>query len=96
METVNTGNGENAGTMENQGTAANSRPSPRRARRSIRKTNESITPAEASQILLSALTYCQQANLLVTGYNEGNALRLSIDGLNYDGGQILPVVTAKE
>ncbi|MDL1911534.1 hypothetical protein FBQ81_12730 [Chloroflexi bacterium CFX6] len=90
---ANTGNGENENTKERPVTAASLPTSPKRAKRSTRRTGESITPAEAGELLASALRYCQQAGLLVIGYNETNALRLSVDGLNYADGRICPVTT---
>jgi hypothetical protein len=62
-------------------------------KRNTKRTETPITKGEAAAILLSALTYCQRAGLSVTGYNEGTALRLSISGVNYDGGQIKPCDT---
>ncbi len=71
--------------------AVHSQPSQTTEKRSTSRIEQPTTPAEAGQILLSALDYCKKAGLAVTGYNEGNALRLSIDGLHYAAGEILPV-----
>lgn len=84
-------NGANENTAEKPATAANSLPSPKSAKRSTKKTKEPITPAEAAELLTSALSYCLEAGLPVVGYNEGTALRLSIDGLEYSNDKIQPV-----
>jgi hypothetical protein len=39
----------------------------------------------------SALNYCKEAGLMVTGYNEKNMLILCIDGLNIAGNHLMPV-----
>ena len=67
---------------------ANSTNSQTKGKRSTRKTARPITPAEAAQILASALSYCNQAGLTVTGYNDGASLKLSIEGVNYEGDKI--------
>lgn len=64
--------------------AGHSRLSRKSDKKSTFRTLQNVTPSEAAQILLSALNYCKKAGLSVTGYNEGTALRLSIDGIHYD------------
>ena len=79
-----TGDSGSAGGAAKSATAAHSRPSRKAGRNATFKTLQNVTPNEAAQILLSALNYCRKAGLSVTGYNEANALRLSIDGIHYD------------
>lgn len=67
---------------------ANSNNSQSKGKQNTRKTAKPITPVEAAQILASALSYCNQAGLTVTGYNDGTSLKLSIEGVNYEGDQI--------
>lgn len=81
---ASTGDSGSAGGAAKSATAAHSRPSRKAGRNATFKTLQNVTPNEAAQILLSALNYCRKAGLLVTGYNEANALRLSIDGIHYD------------
>lgn len=77
--------------------AANLKPYQPKGKRNTTKTEKPITPAEAGEILLSALNYCQKANLLVHGYNDGEILVLAIVGLSYADGRITPAnVTPKE
>jgi hypothetical protein len=84
----NTFSGENASTTGKPDTAESLSNSPSKEKRSTRRTKQSITPVEAAAILTSALNYCLQAGLPVIGYNEGTALILSIDGLQYSNEQI--------
>lgn len=65
-------------------TAGRSRPSRKSGKKNTFRTLQDVTPNEAAQILLSALNYCKKAGLPVTGYNEGTALRFSIEGIHYD------------
>lgn len=44
-----------------------------------------IQPAEAVQILQSALTYCLQAGIAVRRLNSGTDLILVVPGVNFDG-----------
>lgn len=60
-------------------------------KRNTTKTKLPTTPAEAGQILASALNYCKEAGLIVTGYNEKNMLMLCIEGLNIIEAQLIPV-----
>lgn len=79
--------------MENLNMVAPSTLSPAKGKRSTKKTEEPTTPAEAGELLLSALDYCKKAGLKVTGYNDDGALVLRVDGLEYSGLRILPAVT---
>jgi hypothetical protein len=62
---------------------AHSKPSGKPEKQSTKQTKQPITPAEAAQLLKSALSYCIESGLIVEGYNEGSRLILEIDGLNY-------------
>jgi hypothetical protein len=84
-------NGASASTVEKPVTAANSRISPKSEKQSTKKTKQPITPAEAAELLTSALSYCLESGLNVIGYNDGTSLRLSIDGLEYSNDRIQPV-----
>jgi len=70
--------------------------SKRRARRSTRSIETSITPAEAASLLTSALSYCEKAGLKITGYNENGNLRLSIAGVEYYNGRIRVITPTAE
>lgn len=87
----NTTSGENENTAVKPDTAVNSPRSAKSEKKSTKKTKEPITPAEAAELLTSALSYCLESGLNVIGYNEGTALRLSIDGLEYSNDRIQPV-----
>lgn len=87
----NTINGANVNTAEKPVMAESSLPSPKSAKRSTKKTREPITKDEAAELLTSALKYCQESGLIVSGYNEGATLVLSIDGLEYSNDRIQPV-----
>lgn len=81
-------NGENGNTAVKPDTAVNSLPSPKSGKPSTKKTKEPITKEEAAELLTSALSYCLESGLNVIGYNDGTALRLSIDGLEYRNDRI--------
>jgi hypothetical protein len=87
----NTFNGENANMAVKPVMAANSRPSRTSEKPRTKKTKQPITPAEALDLLTSALSYCLESGLNVIGYNEAGALRLSIEGLEYSNDRIQPV-----
>jgi hypothetical protein len=89
---ANTGNGENESSKVKPSTEEGSKTSQKTEKPSTRKTSKPITREEASELLTSALWYCQQAGLSIAGLNQGNILRLSIEGLNYDGSKISPVL----
>lgn len=78
------GDSGNASGAAKSAMAGHSRPSRKSGKKSTFRTLQGVTPNEAAQILQSALSYCKKAGLSVTGYNEGTALRLSIDGIHYD------------
>jgi hypothetical protein len=84
----NTISGESGNMAVKPVTAANFRPSPKTGKKNTRKTKEPITPAEAAELLTSALKYCQEAGLIVSGYNEGQTLVLFIDRLEYSNDRI--------
>lgn len=86
MENITSG--ASANTAEKPVTAENSQPSPRSGKRSTKKTKEPITQGEALELLTSALSYCLESGLSVIGYNEGNSLRLSIEGARYSNDRI--------
>jgi hypothetical protein len=71
--------------------AAHSKPSGKPEKQSTKQTKQPITPAEAAQLLKSALSYCIESGLIVEGYNEGSRLILEIDGLNYNNEDIVQV-----
>lgn len=79
----NIGDGENVRKTEKPNTAEPLQPSQTKEKRSTKKTKQRTTPAEAAELLTSALSYCLDAGLIVSGYNEGQTLILSIDGLEY-------------
>jgi hypothetical protein len=84
-------NGASANTVEKPVTAESSLNSPKNEKRNTKKTKPPITPAEAAELLTSALKYCQEAGMIVSGYNEGATLALYIDGLEYSNDRIQPV-----
>jgi hypothetical protein len=84
-------NGENVGMVEKPVTAEDSPSYPPSGKRHTKKTKEPITPAEAAELLTSALSYCLESGLKVIGYNDGMCLMLSIDGLEYSNDRIQPV-----
>jgi hypothetical protein len=71
--------------------AAHSKPSGKPEKQSTKQTKQPITPAEAAQLLKSALSYCIESGMIVEGYNEGSRLILEIDGLNYVNEDIIQV-----
>lgn len=84
-------NGEKERKTEKPATAESSVTSQTNEKRSTKKTKQPITPAEAAELLTSALKYCQESGLTVAGYNEGGELILFIKGLEYNGAVIQPV-----
>lgn len=84
----NTINGANESTTVKPSTAENSPHLPKTAKPNTKKTKEPITRAEAAELLTSALKYCQESGLIVSGYNEGATLALYIDGLEYSNDKI--------
>lgn len=79
----NTGDGENARKTGVPNTAEPSQPSQPNGKPSTKKIKQRTTPEEAAELLTSALSYCLEAGLIVSGYNEGQTLVLCIDGLQY-------------
>ena len=63
-------------------------------KRPTKKTKQPTTPAEAAQLLQSAIAYCNEAGLRVSGFNHENTLRFQVDGINYLNGEI--VVTSND
>lgn len=84
-------NGESASTTAKPVTEASLETSQPSGKKSTKKTKQPITPAEAAELLTSALKYCQESGLMVAGYNEGGELMLSISGLEYVGNVIQPI-----
>lgn len=84
----NTTNGANENTAAKPVTAESLSRSTKTGKTNTKKTKEPITPAEAAELLTSALSYCLESGLKVIGYNEGPALRLSIEGLEYRNDKI--------
>ena len=72
---------------------ANSNNSQQNVRRPTKKTKQPITPDVAAQLLQSAISYCNEAGLKVSGFNHGNAVRIQIEGLHYLDGSF--VVTSQ-
>ncbi|SRR5258706_2189366 len=81
-------NGAKESTAVKPVTAESSSNSPKDDKPNMKKTKEPITPAEAAELLTSALSYCLESGLKVIGYNDGAALRLSIEGLEYRNDKI--------
>lgn len=81
---VSIGDSGNESGAAKSAMAGHSRPSHKSGKKNTFRTLQSVTPNEAAQILQSALHYCLKAGMKVSGYNEGQALRLSIDGIHYD------------
>jgi hypothetical protein len=92
----NTINGENASTAAKPVTEASLETSQPSGKKNTKKTKQPITPAEAAELLTSALSYCLESGLMVVGYNEGTELRLSISGLEYRDSKIQPVTLTGE
>lgn len=74
--------------------AARSKPSEKPEKLSTKQTKPPTTPAEAAELLTSALGYCIEAGLIVEGYNEGTTLILEIDGLEYVVGEKIKVTSS--
>jgi hypothetical protein len=85
----NIGDGANERKTGVSSTAELSQPSQMTEKRRTKKTEKPTTPAEAAELLASALSYCLAAGLIVSGYNEGPTLILSIDGVQYADGKIV-------
>lgn len=81
-------NGENVDITVKPDTAESLPRSPKNVKTNTKKTKPPITPAEAAELLTSALSYCLESGLSVIGYNDGTALRLSIEGLEYSNDRI--------
>ena len=79
----NIGAGENEKRTGVSNTADLSRPSQPNEKRRTKSTKKPTTPDEAAALLTSALSYCLEAGLIVSGYNEGQNLALYIKGLQY-------------
>lgn len=86
MENIGAGEKERKTGVSN--TADPSQPSQTSEKRRTKSTKQPTTPDEAAALLTSALSYCLDAGLIVSGYNEGQSLVLSIDGVQYIGGKI--------
>jgi hypothetical protein len=84
----NIGDGESVRKTGVSNTAEPLPPSEKNEKRRTKQTKQSITPEEAAALLTSALNYCLEAGLIVSGYNEGPTLILSIDGVQYADGRI--------
>jgi broad specificity polyphosphatase/5'/3'-nucleotidase SurE len=84
----NIGDGANVRKTGASSTAELSQPSEKIEKRRTKSTKQPTTPAEATELLTSALGYCLEAGLIVSGYNEGQTLILSIDGVRYADGRI--------
>lgn len=68
---------------------ANSTVSPMNERPSTKRTRRIIMPADVVQILQSTIAYLNDCGLSVTGHNDGSALLLKVDGVNYENGKIV-------
>jgi hypothetical protein len=79
----NIGDGENVKRTGVPNTAEPSQPSRPTDKQRTKKTKPPTTREEAAELLTSALSYCLEAGLIVSGYNEGQTLILCIDGLQY-------------
>ncbi len=69
--------------------AEHSKPSRTKEKPSTKQIKQSITPAEAAELLTSALGYCDEAKLIIEGYNEGRDLILVVRGLQYVDGKVI-------
>jgi hypothetical protein len=88
---VCTGDGENARKKERSNMAARSKPSRSKGKPSTKKTKEPTTKREAAELLTSALSYCEEAELIVEGYNEGADLVLVIRSAQYIDGKVIAI-----
>ena len=88
----NIGDGANERKTGVPNTAEPSQPSQPTDKQHTKKTKPPTTREEAAELLTSALSYCLEAGLIVSGYNEGATLALYIDGLEYSNDKIQPVV----
>jgi hypothetical protein len=84
----NIGAGENEKRTGVSNTADPSQLSQTNEKRRTKSIKQPTTPEEAVALLTSALSYCLDAGLIVSGYNEGQSLVLSIDGVQYVDGKI--------
>ena len=84
----NIGDGENVKRTGVPNTAEPSQPSQPTDKQRTKKTKPPTTREEAAELLTSALSYCLEAGLIVSGYNEGPNLALYIRGLQYVGEKI--------
>ncbi len=61
-----------------------------------KRSEEPLSPAEALDMLKSALTYCQQAGLKVAAGNRAGVLTLQVNGAEYittgGGWELVPIV----
>ena len=69
--------------------AAHSKPSGKPEKQSTKQTKQPITPEEAAELLVSALSYCEEAKLIVEGYNETEGLHLFVRGVKFVDGKII-------
>jgi hypothetical protein len=86
---ANTGAGESERRKEKQSMAEQLKPSRTDEKPSTKQTKPPTTPVEAAKLLKSALWYCQDAGLVVEGYNEDGRLILEIEGLAYADEEII-------
>ena len=91
----NIGDGVNGRKTGVSNTAEPSTLSEQTDKRRTKSTKPPTTPEEAAELLASALNYCLEAGLIVSGYNEGRMLILSIDGVQYVDGKIVVTPTTK-
>ncbi len=91
----NTGNGANENTTARVDTAELLGPSPLKDKPNTGKTEKSITPDVAGELLSSALDYCRKAGLKVLSYNESDGFAVLVTGLHDTGAGIIPLVTPK-
>jgi hypothetical protein len=85
----NIGDGENAKKTGIPNTEEPLKPSQPTDKPSTKKIKQRTTREEAAALLTSALGYCLEAGLIVSGYNEGRNLALYIEEFQYAGEKVI-------
>jgi len=69
--------------------AAHSKRSPKGEKPSTKPIKKPTTPEEAAELLTSALSYCEDAGVIVEGYNEGADLVFRAKGFQFVDGKVI-------
>ncbi len=85
----NTGAGANGNKKGKSNMAEPSKRSRTKEKPNTKKTKQPITPAEAVELLTSALSYCEEAKVIVEGYNEPEGLHLFVRDTRYLKGKVV-------